>query len=126
MAIRRHIKVQANRSPYDGDWVYWGTRLRAYVELPPLRADLLKQQRGKCAHCELTFMPHDLIELHHQDGNHRNQHRSNLALLHRHCHDQVHAAVTTPKTGIPNNEPSWRGAGCTKTSKSGFEAEQVG
>jgi RNA-directed DNA polymerase len=26
-SIRRHVKVQATRSPYDGDWVYWSTRL---------------------------------------------------------------------------------------------------
>jgi RNA-directed DNA polymerase len=26
VAITRHIKVQGNRSPYDGDWVYWSTR----------------------------------------------------------------------------------------------------
>ncbi|MBD1867284.1 hypothetical protein H6F93_02215 [Leptolyngbya sp. FACHB-671] len=66
------------------------------------------------------------IEVHHQDGNHGNQSLNNLKLLHRHCHDQVHAAATTPKTGIPDNEPSWRGAGCTETGKSGFEAKQMG
>ncbi|WP_264376199.1 MULTISPECIES: hypothetical protein [unclassified Wolbachia] len=26
-AIKRHIKVNGNRSPYDGDWPYWGNRL---------------------------------------------------------------------------------------------------
>jgi RNA-directed DNA polymerase len=26
VAITRHIKVRGNRSPYDGDWVYWSTR----------------------------------------------------------------------------------------------------
>ncbi|WP_250126247.1 group II intron maturase-specific domain-containing protein [Chroococcidiopsis sp. CCMEE 29] len=120
--IRRHIKVQANRSPYDGDWAYWGTRLRSYPELPPLRAFLLKQQGGKCAHCGLNFCPDDLIEVHHQDGNHGNQSRHNLTLLHRHCHDQVHTVATSPTTGIPDHEPSWRGAGCTETGTSGFEA----
>lgn len=124
--IRRHTKVKANRSLYDGDWVYWGMRLRSYPELPPLRADLLKRQGGKCAHCGLNFLPSDLIELHHQDGNHNNQRRQNLALLHRHCHDQVHATRTSTPTGIADTQPSWRGAGCTETGKSGFEAEQVG
>lgn len=126
MPIRRHIKVQASRSPCDGDWVYWGMRLRSYPQLLPLRAHLLKQQGGKCAHCGLNFLPSDLIDLHHQDGNHSNQRRQNLALLHRHCHDQVHATKTSTTTGIFDTEPSWRGAGCTKTGKSGSEAEQVG
>jgi RNA-directed DNA polymerase len=100
MPIRRHTKVKANRSPYDGDWVYWGMRLKSYPELPPLWADLLKRQRGQCAYCGLNFLPSDLIELHHQDGNHSNHRRQNLALLHRHCHDQVHAVRTTTTTGI--------------------------
>ncbi|WP_342276156.1 group II intron reverse transcriptase/maturase [Spiroplasma endosymbiont of Nebria brevicollis] len=26
--IKRHIKVQGTKSPYDGDWVYWGNRLK--------------------------------------------------------------------------------------------------
>jgi RNA-directed DNA polymerase len=124
--IRRHIKVQANRSPYDGDWAYWGTRLRNYPQLPPLRAILLKQQGGRCADCGLYFCSEDLIEVHHQDGNHGNQSLKNLTLLHRHCHDQAHAAAILTATGIPDNEPSWRGAGCTKTGKSGSEAKQVG
>lgn len=124
--IRRHIKVQANRSPYDGDWAYWGTRLRSYPQLSPLNAILLKRQQGRCTHCGLNFCSEDLIEVHHQDEDHGNQSLKNLTLLHRHCHDQVHIAATTPKTGISDNEPSWRGAGCTETGKSGSEAKQVG
>ncbi len=37
-----------------------------------------------------------------------------------------HMVATTTKADIPDNEPSWRGAGCPETGKSGFEAEQVG
>jgi hypothetical protein len=25
--VSRFVKVQGNKSPYDGDWVYWSTRL---------------------------------------------------------------------------------------------------
>jgi RNA-directed DNA polymerase len=32
----------------------------------------------------------DLIERHHKDGDRTNNRRSNLELLHRHCHDAVH------------------------------------
>lgn len=26
-AIKRHVKVYGTKSPYDGDWIYWGNRL---------------------------------------------------------------------------------------------------
>lgn len=104
--FHRHIKVQADRSPYDGDWSYWGSRLRTYPGLSPLNSFLLRQQEGKCSHCGLAFLPNDLIEMHHRDGNHDNHRRHNLALLHRHCHDQVHtAADPTTMTGTRDNEP---------------------
>ncbi len=35
-------------------------------------------------------MPGDLIEEHHHDGDSENDKKSNLAALHRHCHDTVH------------------------------------
>jgi RNA-directed DNA polymerase len=47
--IRRHIKVQGIRSPYDGDWLYWATRSGAHPEVPKRIAFLLKRQKGKCA-----------------------------------------------------------------------------
>ena len=104
--FHRHIKVQANRSPYDGDWAYWGSRLGTYPGLSPLTSFLLRQQEGKCSYCGLTFLSHELIEIHHRDGNHENHHRHNLALLHRHCHDQVHTAALSMTTGTRDNEPS--------------------
>ena len=97
--FKRHTKVQAARSPYDGDWAYWGSRLRAYSGLPSLMSFLLRQQNGKCNHCGLSFLPTDLIEMHHRDGNHENHQRQNLELLHCHCHDQVHAAECSNDSG---------------------------
>lgn len=32
----RHIKVQGHRSPFDGDWSYWATRMGKHPELPKL------------------------------------------------------------------------------------------
>lgn len=109
--IRRHIKVRAAQSPYDGDWAYWRGRLRSYPGLTPMRAELLKKQNGKCSSCGLHFTSEDDIELHHLDGLHDNNCFNNLALLHRHCHDQAHAARATVTDGILDTEPSWRGAG---------------
>ena len=104
--FRLHIKVKGNHSPYDGDWLYWGSRLRSYPGISPLKSFLLRKQKGKCKHCELNFLPESLIELHHLDGNNDNNCRQNLALLHRHCHDQVHAASNSSTTGTHDTEPS--------------------
>lgn len=61
-SIRRHIKVKCDRSPYDGDWVYWASRLGRHPELPRSVAILLHRQKGKCAWCELYFKNDDLRE----------------------------------------------------------------
>jgi RNA-directed DNA polymerase len=45
--IRRHIKVKGNRSPYDGDWIYWSTRQGRHPQTPTRVAKLLKQQGVK-------------------------------------------------------------------------------
>ncbi|WP_287252596.1 HNH endonuclease signature motif containing protein [Moorena sp. SIO4E2] len=52
----------------------------------------MKRQRGKCAHCGLTFRFHDLLETHHilprtLGGTNK---FDNLELLHLHCHDTKH------------------------------------
>ncbi|MBA3531517.1 MAG: hypothetical protein H0T73_06295, partial [Ardenticatenales bacterium] len=49
--IQRHIKVRSTKSPYDGDWLYWSTRLGRHPAIGPRVARLLKQQQGRCAYC---------------------------------------------------------------------------
>lgn len=53
--ITRHIKVKVNRSPYDGDWVYWSTRQGRHPHASPRLAKLLKAQHGRCRYCGLFF-----------------------------------------------------------------------
>lgn len=86
--IVRHIKVQDKRSPFDGDWAYWGSRLGRYTDLGLSKATLLKRQRGRCTHCNLLFRYGDKIETDHITPLHRGGHNGydNLQLLHRHCH----------------------------------------
>jgi RNA-directed DNA polymerase len=88
--VRRHIKVRNVKSPFDGDWVYWSTRLGRDPTKPGRITWLLKRQRGRCTECGLHFATEDVLEVHHRDGNHRNNRRENLVLLHGHCHDVVH------------------------------------
>ena len=88
--IEPHIKIQGQRSPFDGDWVYWSVRMGRHPELTAKQAKLLKRQRGKCAWCELYFTTEDLLETDHIIPTALGGKNSlnNSQLLHRHCHDQ--------------------------------------
>lgn len=88
--VVRHVKVKGNRSPFDGDWIYWGKRLGKYGGLTSRRSSLLKRQNFRCAYCGLSFTAMDLIEEDHllpKIVGGKNDLR-NCQLLHRHCHDQ--------------------------------------
>jgi RNA-directed DNA polymerase len=93
-AIRRHVKVHGIRSPYDGDWVYWSTRLGHHPEVSPRVARLLKRQHGKCRTCGLFFAEGDRMEVDHiiPQGCGGTDVNDNLQLLHRHCHDRKTAS----------------------------------
>jgi RNA-directed DNA polymerase len=85
--LTRHIKVQGNRSPYDGDWVYWSTRQGRYPHVRTRLAKLLKAQQGRCRYCGLFFQHDDRIEIDHRNGDRRDTRYANLQALHGHCHD---------------------------------------
>ena len=87
--IEYHTKVKGIDSPYNGDSKYWATRMGKHPEVKPTVARLLKKQKGKCNHCNLTFQPEDIIETDHivpqKAGGHK--YKDNLQILHKHCHD---------------------------------------
>src|SRR5579885_641865 len=102
--IRRHTQVVGTRSPYDGDWVYWSTRLGRHPELPRRVATLLKWQKGKCDLCGLYFRVDDVLEIDHfiptalggKDG------YLNWRLVHGHCHDEKSARDgSNPRAAVP-------------------------
>lgn len=87
--IVRHVKVKGEASPYDGNLVYWSTRMGSSPEMSKRVAALLKKQQGKCTHCHLFFRENDVMEIDHiipksKGGKDEYQ---NWQLLHRHCHD---------------------------------------
>ncbi|MGI2909490.1 group II intron reverse transcriptase/maturase [Tolypothrix sp. VBCCA 56010] len=88
--IKRHVQIQRERSPYDGDWVYWSNRRGNYPGTPRAVAALIKSQNGKCSHCGQYFTSDSLTEVHHKDMNRKNNKKENLTLVHRHCHDVIH------------------------------------
>lgn len=85
-----YVKVKGDKSPYDGDLVYWSSRLGTHPQMPNRKAKLLKQQKGKCPWCDLSFQEWDVLEVDHKipralSG--KDEYK-NLQLLHRHCHDE--------------------------------------
>jgi RNA-directed DNA polymerase len=89
-SIMRHVKVKGESSTYDGNLVYWSSRMGKNPEMPTRVAKLLKVQKGKCAHCGLHFREEDVIEVDHiipKSKGGRDEYK-NLQLLHRHCHDE--------------------------------------
>ncbi|WP_365975506.1 group II intron maturase-specific domain-containing protein [Moorena sp. SIO4G3] len=90
--IVRHIKIKDTKSPFNGDLIYWNTRMGKHPEINSQKGRLLKRQKGKCAHCGLIFRDGDLMEKHHiiprsLGGTDLDK---NLELLHLHCHDVKH------------------------------------
>jgi RNA-directed DNA polymerase len=94
--IVRHVKVKGARSPFDGDLIYWSTRLGEHPEMDATIAKLLKRQEGRCAYCSYNFMDGDLMEKDHITEKRfggKNS-KDNLQLLHRHCHDKKTAMMS--------------------------------
>jgi RNA-directed DNA polymerase len=124
--IRRHVLVQSAASPYDGNLLYWARRLQ---HQHPLTRDstlgkLLTRQQGKCGYCGLYFLDEAPIEIDHRIPRSLggDDQLSNLMALHRHCHDQRHAAWQVG--GGPDIDPSSRGAACRETGTSRSEGGQ--
>jgi RNA-directed DNA polymerase len=90
IAQQEHIKVKGNKSPFDGDLVYWSSRMGKHPECSTEMATLLKMQKGKCSYCGLTFRDGDLLEIDHiipKSLGGKNEYK-NKQILHRHCHDK--------------------------------------
>ena len=92
--IVRHVKVKGNASPFDGNWVYWSSRMANHPEANKRIATLLKRQKGKCPECGHYFRDGDVMEVDHilpiSKGG-KDEYK-NLQLLHRHCHDKKTAS----------------------------------
>ena len=85
----KYVKVKSDASPFDGNLIYWSTRMGRSPEMPSRKASLLKRQKGVCPWCCLHFREGDLLETDHNipralGG--KDEYK-NLQLLHGHCHD---------------------------------------
>jgi RNA-directed DNA polymerase len=109
-SIKRHIKVKGNKSPFDGDIVYWGQRLRNHPDISRRVSILLKAQKGRCNHCGLHLRDGDKWEVDHiiplSKGS--KDVYKNLQLLHRHCHDVKTALdIRSDKEVLPSTSLNW-------------------
>ncbi|MHC5731628.1 MAG: HNH endonuclease, partial [Nostoc sp.] len=107
--IIRHVKVKGDASPYDGNLIYWSSRMGKHPEAPIRVATLLKKQKGKCTHCGLYFREEDVMEIDHTIPRIKGgkDDYKNLQILHKHCHDTKTAldGCNGTKSGCNSTEP---------------------
>ena len=84
----KFINVKGEKSPFDGDLIYWSTRNSVLYDGATAKA--LRKQNHSCGHCGLKFLEGEKVELHHIDGNHNNWKPKNLLAIHRSCHQYIH------------------------------------
>ena len=91
-AENRFVSVKGNKSPYDGDTVYWSKRnSKLYTDFT---SRCLRRQNQSCGHCGLKFISDEKVQFHHIDGNHDNWRTQNLLAVHQSCHDYIHMGKT--------------------------------
>lgn len=86
--IQRHAKVKGTASPFDGNFIYWAKRTGKSPLIPPIKARLIQEQKGRCGICNRSFLPNDIIETDHiipkaLGGKNK---RENVHAVHRYCH----------------------------------------
>jgi RNA-directed DNA polymerase len=84
----KHVNVKGNKSPYDGDLVYWSQRNSKLYD--GFTSKALQKQNHSCGHCGLKMTSNERVHLHHIDGNHDNWKTQNLLAIHESCHDYIH------------------------------------
>jgi len=84
----KFVNVKGDKSPFDGDLIYWSKRNSKYYDNATVRA--LKKQNYKCGKCGLNLLSDERVNLHHIDGNHVNWKSNNLLAIHESCHDYIH------------------------------------
>jgi RNA-directed DNA polymerase len=84
-----YVKVKGEKSPFDGNLIYWSTRMGVHPEMPTSKAIRLNKQKGKCNWCGLHFREGDILEEDHIISTALGGKNiyDNLQILHGHCHD---------------------------------------
>lgn len=84
----RFVMVRGDKSPFDGDLIYWSNRNSKLYDNHTSFA--LKRQNHSCDYCGLKLTSDERVHLHHKDRNHSNWKSNNLVAIHESCHDYLH------------------------------------
>jgi 5-methylcytosine-specific restriction endonuclease McrA len=87
-SLGKHVMVKGEKSPYDGDLIYWSQRNSKLYDNHTSKA--LQKQNHSCGRCGLKMTSEEKVHLHHIDGNHNNWKTNNLSAIHESCHDYLH------------------------------------
>jgi RNA-directed DNA polymerase len=87
-SLGSHIMIKGDKSPYDGDLVYWSQRNSKLYD--GMTSKALQKQNHSCSRCGMKFIGEEPVHLHHIDRNHQNWKPKNLTALHESCHDYTH------------------------------------
>ncbi|OMP76707.1 group II intron reverse transcriptase/maturase [[Flexibacter] sp. ATCC 35208] len=105
--ITRFIKVKGEKSPYDGDYIYWASRMGRYAGGFQKTSEILKLQKGKCWKCGLFFKTDSLLTFHYANGNAKDYRRNNLILIHDHC--KIQGEVFMTRTNLQRSRMPQKG-----------------
>jgi len=102
----QHIKIIGNKSPYDGDYIYWAKRLAKYSGLSNTMVKMMKNQNYKCNICGSNFVLGERLEIDHivprsLGGSNK---YDNLQLVHRICHVGKTRDENAPLIYVPDSK----------------------
>lgn len=85
---KKWVKIKVDKSPFDGDNVYWAKRTLTKGSWSIKQRKLIKQQNGYCTWCKTLFTVDSLVEIDHRIPRSLGgkDDYKNLQLLHKHCH----------------------------------------
>ena len=88
--IQGYAMEKGTSSPLDGNLIYWATRTGKNPLIPTIKANFIKEQKGKCGLCRKYFLPRELIERDHivPKALSRLNRRDNVDGVDNYCHSQ--------------------------------------
>lgn len=103
----KHVKFKGNKSPFDGDYIYWGKRLAKYSSLSNSMVNMMKSHNLKCATCNEFFGLGERLEIDHIIPKSlgcfaQSVKFENLQLLHRICHVGKTRDNNVPLINVPD------------------------
>lgn len=85
---KKWVKIKSDKSPFDGDNVYWAKRTLNKGNWSIRQRKLIKRQNGYCTWCKTLFTEDSFVEVDHiipRSLRGKDEYK-NLQLLHKHCH----------------------------------------